>query len=356
MRGLTLPSLVALLLVSCGGGGATGLSSGHAPTAASPLVAPLAVIRQWKLGPVADLALGPQAVYVLYSPPTSEGALANATDTRLARIDRTTGQVVTAGPFPFAWHIALAGGVVWIGPNNQYAGTSASDSRILLSVDAGTLATRVRATLPSDAAPRSLVANLAADSDSAWVAYGMHLYRLAATSGVTLASHSLVGIATSIALDPSGQRLYVGIDAAATGGSQASITEVVPATLEPLVSVSTGGGGLGGPNVAAGANDVWISYATGMLGQVEHRQASDLALVPIASALHSNGVRVFEIAGMVWVSDSMAGQLMCLDPRSGAVLAAWSTDQVSVVAGDGSGLYFGDINGVASLQPDSRCR
>src|SRR4029077_20955816 len=148
----------------------------------------------------------------LYSPTTSEGALSNATDTRLARIDRASGRVATAGPFPFAMRIAVAGGLVWIGPNTQYAGPAATDSRILLGVDARSLATIFHVTLPNDSAPVALVANVASNSNSVWVAYAGHLYRLAAGSGAMLASTSLAGVATSVALDPSGQRVYVGLE------------------------------------------------------------------------------------------------------------------------------------------------
>lgn len=316
----------------------------------------LAVTRLWNLGPVADIAVGPEAVYALYSPGTSEGALANATDTRLARIDRTTGVVLTAGPFPFALRVALAGTVVWIGPNNQYSGTSAPDSRTIVSVDARTLGTQQRVTLPADASQEQLIANVSSDSDSVWVAYGSHLYRLAAGSGRILVSRSVGGVATSVALDPGGQRLYVGIDAAVPNKSEASVTEFEPATLKPLVSATTGGGGLGGPQVAAGADDVWISYATGMLGEVEHRQASNLAALPLAAVPHSNGVRVFEAGGIVWISDMMAGQLMCLDPQTGAVRVRWVVAQGGIVAGNGTAVYFGALFGVASVQPDPRCR
>jgi hypothetical protein len=145
--------------------------------------------KRWALGPVADIAVGADAVYVLYAPPTSEGALSNATDTRLARIDRVSGRVVTAGPYPFAMRIALAGGVVWIGPNNQYPGVAAPDSRMLIGVDALSLSTLRRVTLPNDPAPLALVANLAANSNTVWVAYAKHLYRLAAGSGAILAYH-----------------------------------------------------------------------------------------------------------------------------------------------------------------------
>ena len=92
-----------------------------------------------------------------------------------------------------------------------------------------------------------------------------------------------------------------------------------------------------------------------MMGQVEHRKASDLALLPVAQTMHTNGVQIFVIAGMVWVADAMAGQLMCLDPQTGVVRAVWSTQQGGVIDGDGSALYFGDITGVGTFQPDARC-
>jgi hypothetical protein len=310
--------------------------------------------KRWALGPVADIAVGADAVYVLYAPPTSEGALSNATDTRLARIDRVSGRVVTAGPYPFAMRIALAGGVVWIGPNNQYPGVAAPDSRMLIGVDALSLSTLRRVTLPNDPAPLALVANLAANSSTVWVAYAKHLYRLAAGSGAILASITLAGVATSVTIDPAGQRVYAGLEDVPTTGA-ASISAYDAVSLRPVVSAETGGGGLGGPHVAAGAQDIWVSYATGMLGQVEHRKASNLASIPGVSTMHTNGVQVFDIAGMVWVADAMAGQLMCLDPQTGSVRAVWSTGQGGVIAGDRSVLYFGDITGVGSFQPDSRC-
>ncbi len=358
MRPWTALVPCSLLLVACAGGTTSRVTpptTSPLTVTSSPEIAPLVETRHWNLGPVADIAVGQDSVYLLYSPPTSEGALANSTDTRLARIDRASGVVVTVGPFPFARHIALAGSVLWIGPNNQYQGTSAPDSRMLVGVDARTLDTLQKLTLPAESSQTQLVANLASDSNSVWVAYGSHIYRMAAAGGRTLASRSIDGIATGIALEPAGRRLYVAIDGL-TAAVSATITEFDAATLQPLVSAATGGAGLGGPQVAAGANDLWVSYATGMLGQVEHRQASNLAELPIAFALHSNGVHVFQASGIVWVIDTMAGELICLDPETGAARATWATREGGVVAGDGTGTYFGDIMGVGSLQPDARCR
>ena len=339
--------LASLLLASCSSAG----NSANPTLSPSAAGAPLAFTKQWKLGPVEDMAVSPVAVYAVYTPASIQGALAQVTDNRLARIDRVSGAMITAGPFPYAVRVAVAGDMVWMGAGNQYPATPFPGSSTVTAVDATTLRVLLQLSFPGPA--QAAVGNVAGDSEALWLGYGTRLYRLSAKDGRMLGSEDLGGIASSIALDPSGLHVYLG--SVAIGDTGAAVTEFDPATLQPQVSSSTGGAGLGGPHVAAGANDVWISYATGMLGEVEHRKASDLTQIPVAAAQHTNGVSVFAVAGTVWVSDSMAGRLMCLDPQTGAVRAAWDTQTGGVVAGDGSGLYFGDINGVEALRPDARC-
>jgi len=300
------------------------------------------------LGPVAAIALSPEAVFALYAPSATPGP-SGVLKTRLARIDRKSGAMLTEGPFPWATTLAVAGSSIWIGGNNQDA-----SSRSLIRLDASTLKVLERLPLPPETL-QPLVSNIAAESNSLWLALGSHLYRMNASTGDTLVSRTLDGNATSIALDPSGQRLYVGIDGAALT-SQATVSEWDAATLRELASSETGGGDLGGPQLAAGTNDVWVAFATGMLGQVEHRRAVDLQIVPGAAARYTNAVRVFVAGGIVWATDEMASRLMCLDPSTGAVL--WSRTQVLgwVISGDDSGLYLGDNNGVVPLPVDPRCR
>jgi hypothetical protein len=305
------------------------------------------------LGPVADVAVSAEAVYVLYSPGGSNGAQANATDTRLARIDRKSGTLVTAGPFPRAMSVAVSQGVVWIGNNNLDPGAPAAGSSTLVGVDTANLGVRQRLTLTAEG-HNTLVAHVAASADSLWVGYGTNIFRLAVLDGRALGSAAVGAVATSVSIDTAGRRLYVGLNGVSP--ASASIIEMDAATLKPFVSSTTGGGDLGGPQLSAGAQDVWVAFATGMLGQIEHRQAADLASIPVVYVPHSNGVRIFVIAGMVWVTDLGAGGLECLDPQSGAIRASWSSPQGAVVAGDGSELYFGDLSGVGSLQVDSRCR
>ena len=296
------------------------------------------------------MAVSPVAVYAVYSPANIQGAITQVTDNRLARIDRTSRAMITAGPFPYAMRVTVADGVVWMGGTNEYPATPFPGSSTLTGVDATTLRVETQLSFPGPA--QAAVANVAGDADLLWLAYGANLYRLSARDARTLGSQGIGGIATSIALDPLGLHVFVGSEA--FGSTGAAVTKYDAATLAPQLSSATGGAGLGGPHVAAG-DDVWISYATGMLGEVEHRKASDLTQVPVAAARHTNGVSVFVVAGTVWVSDSMAGQLMCLDPSTGAVRVMWDTQNGGIVAGDGSGLYIGDTNGVEMLKPDSRC-
>jgi hypothetical protein len=92
-----------------------------------------------------------------------------------------------------------------------------------------------------------------------------------------------------------------------------------------------------------------------MLGQVEHRRASDLSMVPTASGRYSNGVHVYIVDGIVWTTDGGTNQLACLDPATGAIRASVSLSLGDVVAGDIAGLYVGRISGVDGLVPDPKC-
>lgn len=349
---------IAFLLASCSessgavrNGPANSVRS--TPSTSSPATTVLTAGSATNLGPVAAMALSPEAVYALYAPSATPGP-SGALKTRLVRIDRKSGAVLTAGPFPWATTLAVAGSSLWIGGNSQDPTRQPPETLALIRLDASTLKVLQRLPLPPETA-QPLVINIAADSNSLWVALGSHLYRMNASTGHTLISRTLIGNATSIALDPSGQRLYVGIDGDPVT-SQATVSEWDATTLRELASSTTGGGDLGGPQLAAGTNDVWVAFATGMLGQVEHRRAVDLQIVPGAAAIYTNAVRVFVAGGMVWATDDMAGRLMCLDPLTGAVV--WSRSQVlgGVIAGDDSGLYLGDNNGVAPLLVDPRCR
>jgi ligand-binding sensor domain-containing protein len=307
------------------------------------------------LGAVDDLALTAEAVYALYTPAGTQGSLAGAPDTMLARIDRASGAVRTAGPFPGARRVAVDSGSVWIGGNNEYPATPNPKTTGVVRLDAETLSVGLSLPLPSLPADRPAVAGFAASPDGLWLAYGAHLYQLNPTTGAVLRIRSLSGTASSIAVDSVTGKLYVGADAGAPYAS-ATVSEWDPVNLMELSSAPTGGADLGGPDVAASGNDVWIAYATGMLGQIEHRRGSDLATLRLDPHLRfTNSVQVFTTERFVWVTDAMASTLDCLDPVTGAIRARRNVNLGGIVVGDGAGLYLGDLNGVSILTPDPKC-
>ena len=249
--------------------------------------------------------------------------------------------------------IAVIAGSVWIAEGNGV--TTAGSAPTLTSLDADTLQFVRRIPLPHETG-RPAVANLVAGEVGLWLAYGTHLYQLDPQTGQATRKRSLGGLATSIAVDSGAVRLYVG--AVTAGSDKTTVSEWTVATLNQLASSDTGAPGeLGGPQLAAGTDGVWIAYATGMMGQVEHRRASDLSPLPIVAAhVHTNAVEVDVVDGYVWVDDAMAGILACLDPTTGAVSATKNLPLGGIVAGDSAGLYIGDVNGINVLVPDSRCR
>ena len=297
------------------------------------------------LGAVTDLALSPRALYVLYAPTGTQGALAGAATTMVARVDRQTGAVRLAGPFPGALRIAVVAGAVWIGSNE------------LVELNADSLKELTRVALPAESAQRVPYVQLAASANELWAAYGRHLYQLDPATGRVLQTRSLPGLATSISLSPTGGQLYVGADVdPATTDTSATITAFDAATLNQTASTRTGGAGLGGPDVAAANDGVWVAYATGMQGQVEHRRASDLGESPVATHEYSNGVHVYVAGGFVWEADGMAGGLGCLDPQTGTLSWTTAAPLGGIVAGDNASIYLGGSNGVDTLTPGPGCK
>jgi DNA-binding beta-propeller fold protein YncE len=272
----------------------------------------------------------------------------------VARIDRVSGAVLKAGPFPGALRIAVGFGSVWVGAGNLYLPTPDPQAVDLVRLDADSLTVRARLSLPQEKVQYPLVVEPVAGTIGLWVAYGAHIYELDPLTDSISRSWSMNGVVSSIALSPNGERLYVG--AQTSSDPWATISSWDTTTMNRLASVSTGGGGLGGPEVVAGSDKVWVAYATGMMGQIEERRTSDLADLHARTPAFSNSIRVQVAGGFVWFTDGMAERLGCLDPQTGAVLSTTEHVQSDVVAGDNSGLFVGDLNGVAGLIPAARCR
>jgi hypothetical protein len=272
----------------------------------------------------------------------------------LARIDRATGAVATSGIFPYAKTVARVPAGLWVAAGPSIGeGTAGADLKWLTLVDPVSLSVKQRVRLPALADSGSFAPRLAGTSNLLWLAYGQSLYRLDPTTGRILLTKSLPPNTTSISIDPSGYRLYVG--AVPGDGTGAVVIAWDASTGARIASAPTGGQDLGGPQVAAAADGVWIAYATGMMGAVEHRSAVDLSMLGDPQFGHTNGIRVFVGGGALWFVDAGAGRLACADLRTGTPAASSQESSPAAVVADANGSYLGDFDGVGFLRPDPSC-
>ncbi|HYS30173.1 MAG TPA: hypothetical protein VEQ12_11850 [Candidatus Limnocylindria bacterium] len=300
------------------------------------------------------MALDGNAVYVLYQPQTPQGpGTVDVLGTMLAQIDRKTGTVVTAGPFPGALSLATAGGSLWVA-GGYYP--DRPDASFLDRLDRFSLRVEQDLPLPAQTGQNGIAATLAGSGTSLWMGFGPTLYRLSPVDGHTIATQPIGAdaAATSLSINPAGTVLYLGTNR--YGMSSPTVFEWGTASGALLASSSAAGGqGLGGVQVAAATDGVWVSFATGMMGAVAHLRARDLQSVPTVPERHSNGVRVFLADGVLWTTDGMTGRLACADPATGAIRASTAMPFGGVVIGDAEGVYLGGYDGVYQLHPDPAC-
>jgi len=344
---------------------ASPLSTPTATPSATPSPSPAVnwVTQRFPLGAVSTLLLDPSGVFALYAPTPVSGAV-DPSKTRIGRVDRSSGAITTGDTFPNATGIASVTGGVWIAAGPTLA-PAPTNTQLLTLVDPATLKVKRQLPLPGQTGSETPAGpQLTGSANLLWLGYGNRVYRLDPSTGSTLLSQSLPGMATSISLDPSGQRIYVGIEVPSSSTGQDRVVELDASTGATVASAETGGRSLGGPHVAAASDGVWVSYATGTMGAAEHRSASNLSALPIAPSQNgsgttirgSNGIHVMVGGGAVWLVDIMAQQVTCADPTTGAARATSNQSLVETLVADSAGAYLGDNTGIAALQPPASCR
>jgi hypothetical protein len=122
-----------------------------------------------------------------------------------------------------------------------------------------------------------------------------------------------------------------------------------------IASVVTGGEGLGGPQIVATAEGVWIAYATGAMGAVTYVSASGLHQLVETQRQGKTLNHVYVGGGALWFVDEVTGEVSCADIRNGTVAAFSEETQPAVIVADANGTYLGDANGVGFLRPDPAC-
>jgi len=323
---------------------------------ASPTPPSTWVTRRVPIGPVVAMSLDSAAIFALYAPAPTAGGI-DPSKIGLARIDRATGAVATMGGFPYAKTVARVTAGLWVAAGPGIGdGTVAADTRWLTLVDPVTLSVKQRVHLPAQADSGSNAGpQLAGAANLLWLGYAHSLYRLDPISGRTLLTVSVPGTVTSISLDPSGHRLYAGVEVTPSQNSEDLVVEWDALTGARLASAPAGGLGLGGPHVAAAADGVWISFATGMMGAVGHLSATGLVLLSSPQYPNTNGIHVFVSGGTLWLVDGMLHQVACADPLTGVIAASSLESFPEAVVGDANGSYLGGFDGLGFLRPDPSC-
>jgi hypothetical protein len=325
-----------------------------APSSTPSSATPSWVTRRVVLGQVQAMSLDTSAIFALYAPNPVSGPI-DARQIRLARVDRTTDAARTAGPFPNAREMARTASGLWLAAGKDQS-TTAADTQWLTLVDPMTLKVKQHVRLPGSPDPGiASVPQLSAIGNVMWLGYGHSLYRLDAGTGRISLTQNLPGTATAIAIDPSGQRLYVAVYPPPGTGYAPLIIEWDAVTGSRIASVVTGGEGLGGPQIVATAEGVWIAYATGAMGAVTYVSASGLHQLVETQRQGETLNHVYVGGGALWFVDEVTGAVSCADIRNGTVAASSEETQPAVVVADANGTYLGDANGVGFLRPDPAC-
>ncbi|MGO9343598.1 MAG: hypothetical protein ACLP6E_13940 [Acidimicrobiales bacterium] len=261
--------------------------------------------------------------------------------------------------------LAVAGGSVWV------AVGSGPDVEVI-RLNPTTLAIRDQVSLPvpviigGDGVPEVYPVVAATTNGPLWVAGGDNLWALNPTTGAIETKFDAGNEIASLSTDPAGSLLYAGGEINASG--EWSIKEYDAQTGRELVHSS--GEAVGPPAVAATTGGVWVSQRSGMAGGAVELSANTLQpIAPPASkrqgfgtfdAIGGVGSSVSE--GTLWLTKvSQAADLVCADPRTGAIRASELTTlgPFAPVA-SGHSLYaltspVGNVNDVVVITPPAKC-
>lgn len=303
-------------------------------------------------GSVDQIVIGSGALYAAYYP---TGDFKNEV---IARLDLQTRAVVRSLTLPGAISMALSTGptapnVLWVAHWNA----ETPPSRVLLGLDPTTLRVVVEDVVLS-IQPYQLIA----EPGGLWVGGGTQigLFSLSSLRPITITT--LDGAVGPMALDPTGQILYVATSDPAGSGPR-SIFEIDAATGGTLKRVP-GPIGILVSGVTTTTAGVWVSVSTGLMGTVLFYRASDLrqtvALNGNRGGPVTNSIDADFVGNILWVTDDMIGVLACVNPTSGHLRAVVIPQGAagpgfSNVTGVGSTVFVGIAGGVLSIVPDSNC-
>jgi len=339
------------------------------PTSAAPTESPAAtpspsaaVPGAWLTHHVSDgtvvaMALDSNAIFALVAPVANQPL----TTDNLVRIDRTTGARVTSASINAGTSLVRAGADVWVGAGGSQTTSLPQLTGSVLRFDAVTLSPRGSVALPNATSPGDTVSHtvdLSAAGSTVVAGFGSNVVEIDAATGATRRTIGTGSQRTveDVALSPWGDRVYVATGDASTQARV--VTEWDTASGEAVPgSASANVDSVGPVRLAATTTGVWVSRATGMLGDfLFHYNGAlntirDPAVAPDA-ARDENSIHTTLASGVLWV---MGSQLRCSDPATGATRAIDARNDVVALIGDATGTYISTASGIDQLSPPRTC-
>lgn len=308
---------------------------------------------------VTAMALDANTIYALQWIPGRAGP--GSGNFQLDRIDRGTRDLKGISILDLTTDLVRAGNEVWVG-TSQASGSPLVGK--ILRFDAATLDLKGGITLPQGAgyAPSPYGnpgVHLAAAGNTVVAGFaGMFEVIDAATGTVRYslgAGYQKPMTVDDVAISPDGTRIYV----VASSNDQVPstvLTEWDPATRQPVPGQRTAiDFSVGPPKLTATNAGVWVSVATGMMGQYSFRPGSALGTVSAKSdGRDPNSVHTAFAGNILWV---LGPQLRCADPRTGATRAADDNMQgyEGTVVADAAGTYISGSDGIDLIVPPKAC-
>jgi hypothetical protein len=192
-----------------------------------------------------------------------------------------------------------------------------------------------------------------ANTSGVWVGGPGHLAFVPAGGRAVSASQVVDGDASSLALSPAADRLYVAQGNATSPQTGLLVTERDAATGRVLDSHSEQYS-LGGGVVVATDAGVWVDFPSGTANTGVFLRASDLQQAGSIPALPEGSGRFSLVATdqVLWIR---AVHTYCADPSSGTLRAPTAGFDAVPLTADGTQAFITQGAGIAAAKTDPRC-
>ncbi|MGH9006601.1 MAG: hypothetical protein ACRDV6_02635 [Acidimicrobiales bacterium] len=328
----TIVLLSALLGMTSG---VAGTSASAAPTEAPSTVWLRHVIVHSHLSAVPTPVVGSTLAYGISTSATTDRY------GRLTMLDEVTGALTMGGRLPIGSQLFSFGqAIVALFPALERPSGAAIGPWSIRVIKKGLLAWGKPVVLhvPAPTVPNvgpdfvQATSGPAIDGDDFWVRDGNSIFLVDRATGRVVRQRDLGADVTSLALSPTGKRLYVALDEldkkglVRSGGPAAVVLEELDASDGASLAKTAGLGGVGLAELTAVPGAVWESARGGNAGSVVVYSAHDLRLitrpsdgltfgVPHAGAAMMMGIEATYVAGAVWLSNVTGSS--CVDPGTG---------------------------------------